>query len=322
MNRTFLVSLFCGCLGITLPAAEPSVRSTAEPISQVVNQAAGELQWSYRGKPLLIYAFAQTQIKPYVRELYTLRGENVLRDAPADHPHHHGLMYAVHVNGINFWEEQSEPGVEKSIRLEPGTPGRNFNGQPEAAFTQWIHWVAFTNRMVVNSTAVALLIEERTLTLTVDERAGEVALVWEAQFELGTNTPQVQLRGANYNGLGLRLPEAFNKVAQFANSEGVAYTGDNTQNVIPARWTSASGMMANQNIMLALFGPNANANDRARFFTMTEPFAYLAVTQGLNQKPLEYRGGDRFRLRYLLTVYSENQSREFIARRAETWSKP
>ena len=42
------------------------------------------------------------QFKPYVRELYSLNGVNLLRDAPADHLHHHGLMYTIRVNDLNF----------------------------------------------------------------------------------------------------------------------------------------------------------------------------------------------------------------------------
>ncbi len=73
--------------------------------------------------------------------------------------------------------------------------------------------------------------------------------------------------------------------------------------------------------MLVSFGRNENANGRAQFFTMTEPFAYLTTTQGLDQRPLEYRRGERFGLRYLLTVFSKHQPLEFIGRRAEAWSK-
>jgi hypothetical protein len=181
--------------------------------------------------------------------------------------------------------------------------------------------VAFTNRDVADSAPVAFLIEHRTLTLTVDEANGEVALVWDASFEVGRHTPKVQLHGANYNGLGLRLPLSFDKVARFANSGNAAYTGNNTQNVIPANWTSASGTIDGKDILLALFGRSENAHSYGKFFTMTEPFAYLAVTQGLDQEPLEYQAGDKFRLRYLLTVYAENKPREFIERRAESWRK-
>ena len=71
----------------------------------------GLLEVRYKGNKLLVYAFATNQYKPYVRELYTLRGENVTRDAPPDHLHHHGLMYAVNINGVNYWEERVTPGI-------------------------------------------------------------------------------------------------------------------------------------------------------------------------------------------------------------------
>lgn len=321
MNRGMLLSLAACLVGASAPAADQLVSPSASPLTEVLNLEKGELHWLYRGRPLLVYAFAATQFKPYVRELYTMRGENVLRDAPADHLHHHGLMYAIRLNGVNFWEERDSPGVERPMGMVSRKVGRGPGGLPEASFTQVIHWLAYTNRDVADSTASAFMIESRTLTLTVDESAGEAALVWDARFEVGKYTPKLQLHGANYNGLGLRLPESFDKAARFANSENAPYTGNNTQNVIPARWTSVSGTMEGKDITLALFGRAENAHGYGRFFTMTEPFAYLAATQGLDQQPLEYSAGDKFQLRYLLTVYPEHKSREFIDRRAVEWSK-
>ena len=89
-----------------------SAAATNPPVTINAKPDRGELEVKYKGGKLLVYAFATNQFKPYVRELYTLRGENVLRDAPPDHLHHHGLMYAVCVNGINFWEERGMPGFQ------------------------------------------------------------------------------------------------------------------------------------------------------------------------------------------------------------------
>lgn len=322
MNRGIALSLLGALLTISFNAIGQTSGVGERALSEVVDVARGELRWLFKGRPLLVYAFANDQFKPYVRELYTLRGENVLRDAPADHLHHHGLMYAIRMNGVNFWEERESPGVEKSINLVSQKVVRGGQGGlPEATFTQLIHWLAFTNRDVVDSAQTAFLIEHRTVTLAVDEANGEVALVWDASFEVGRHTPKLQLEGANYNGLGLRLPQSFDKVGRFENSESASYTGNNTQNVIPARWTSVSGEIEGRHLMLVLFGRTENARGHGKFFTMTEPFAYLSASQGLDTEPLEYRAGDKFRLRYLLTVYAENKSREFIQRRAESWQK-
>src|ERR1017187_6901584 len=112
-------------------AAEP-------PISIDSKVDVGQLVVSYKGRKLLLYAFATNQFKPYVRELYTLRGENVLRDSPPDHQHHHGLMYAVYVNGINFWEEKGTPGFERHIELPLHTARIDAKGVPVASFTESI----------------------------------------------------------------------------------------------------------------------------------------------------------------------------------------
>jgi hypothetical protein len=292
------------------------------PISIDANEDRGELEVRFKGRKLLVYAFATNQFKPYVRELYTLRGENVLRDAPPDHLHHHGMMYAVWVNGINFWEEKSAPGVEKHVDLPLYIARINASGVPVASFTEFIHWLAPTNKASPDSRTAALLIEKRTLTVAIDEKNQEVALCWDSDFQVGPNAGKVTtLCGPNYDGLGLRLPESFNHVAKFQNSAGLPYAGNNTQNVIPAHWTSVSGLMGGHEVMLAMFGHPDNARGDASFFTMLDPFAYLSATQGLDKKPLEYSASDKFSLSYLVTVYSENKPPEFIRQRCALWEK-
>ncbi len=57
-------------------------------------------------------------MKPYVDQLLSPAGVQVLRDSPSDHKHHHGLMYALEVDKVNFWEENSRnSGREKQNSL-------------------------------------------------------------------------------------------------------------------------------------------------------------------------------------------------------------
>jgi hypothetical protein len=88
---------------------------TAGPLIMTTDAEAGRLTILHRDRPVLRYAFAADQWKPYVEELYSMGGRNVTIDSPPDHLHHHGLMYAITVNGINFWEEQTDPGVQKPV---------------------------------------------------------------------------------------------------------------------------------------------------------------------------------------------------------------
>jgi hypothetical protein len=298
-----------------------SAAAANPPISIDSKLDRGELEVRFKGRKILVYAFATNQFKPYVRELYTLRGENVTRDAPPDHLHHHGLMYAVYGNGINFWEEKGTPGFEKHIELLLHAATKDAHGMPVAYFSEIIHWVNPTNNAPADSLAAVLLLERRTLTVTIDEKNQEVALRWESQFQVGPNAGKVTIHGPNYDGLGMRLPESFNHVAKFQNSADLPYTAKDTHDVITARWTSVSGQMDGRDVMLAMFGSPENARGDTAFYTMLDPFAYLSATQGLDKKPLEYSAGDKFTLSYLLTVYSENKSPEFIRQRCERWGK-
>ncbi len=132
-------------------------------LTSVVQPERGFLEWHFKGRKLLTYSFASNQFKPYVRELFTLAGDNVLRDAPADHLHHHGLMYAIRVNGVNFWEEVDQPGHERHVKLLAQSTGRSANGFPQASFTELIHWVPHGER-AQSDTPDPFLIERRTLT--------------------------------------------------------------------------------------------------------------------------------------------------------------
>jgi hypothetical protein len=66
-------------------------------------------------RPLLKYRYGDGPPKPYVLELYSPAGVQILRDSPVDHVHHRGLMYGIFVNGIDFWSEQPNHGKQGSL---------------------------------------------------------------------------------------------------------------------------------------------------------------------------------------------------------------
>ncbi len=305
-----------------IPTAEGGGESPpSSPWTSVVKGEAGLLEWSLNGRKLLAYAFAHSQFKPYVRELHSLAGTNVLRDAPADHLHHHGLMYAIRVNGVNFWEERDQPGHQRHVKMLAQHTGRNAQGLPQASFTELLHWVADGDHTRADTASVALLVERRTLTLTVDESRQEVALAWHAEFDVGDRTNRVTLRGSDYNGLGLRLPAAWDHIARHVNSEGTSPPVPGKPGVVPARWSAVSSTAENGAMQVALFArPGGHAGTNA-FFTMTDPFTYVSVTQSLDKKPLEYHAGDRFSLDYLVLVFPVAQSGARLEERYRTWTK-
>jgi hypothetical protein len=306
--------ILAGWLGVALlPCVVTAAQLSAEATPQTI-----EWTVSHQGRKLLVYSFAPQKFKPYVKELGTLAGDNVLRDAPHDHLHHHALMYAIKVNGINFWEEVPGCGVEKPVQTVAPTFGTDAQGRPQSVIRQTLHWLAPQDAFLPDTTAAALLIEQRTLTLSVDEAAREVALQWKSAFKVGTKTNLVTLIGANYHGLGIRFVQEFDPIARHLNSGGPPDL-KGRQDVSRHQWGSVSFDLPGKPATLVLFGHPGNPRGDAWFFTMRESFAYLSATQNLDQEPLVYRSGQTFELNYLVTVYPELKSAEAINQRAQSW---
>ena len=288
----------------------------AAELCEQVDLGRGVLEWKFGENKVLTYAFASNQFKPYVRELYTWKGENVLRDAPADHLHHHGLMYAVRINNVNFWEEGSEAGYQVATGPLTHRAGTDSRGRPQASLNQLLHWVPSPVTTTAEAEGRALVVERRTLTLTVDEAHQEIALRWHAEFEVGSNP--IKIHGTAYNGLGFRLPESWDHVSRHLNSENTPYSKAQTFDVTPARWAAISQAAAGSKTTVALFGHPRNRGE-TRFFSMLNAFAYLAVTQRLDTAPIEYPRGEKFALDYLVLTYASPPAPAVLEERYARW---
>jgi len=305
----FLIAIW-GTAGMAAAAEDFSF----EPAAQI---SAWKVSWG--GRPVMVYSFGSAQYKPYVKELCAWNGVNILRDAPSDHLHHHALMYAVRVNGINFWEEVPGSGIQRVVKTPPPLARRNAAGQPEAVLTQTIHWVAPADAFLPDTTRAALLIEERTLTVAIDESSREVALQWQSEFTAGTNP--VTLSGANYFGLGMRFRKDFDLLAEHLNAGGKPDLSGGKQDVSRHPWGSVEFATGDLPSMVALYGHPDNARGEPYFFTMKQAFPYLSATQGLDKEPLIYPAGAKFGLKYLVTVYPEIRSPAAITARGKLWVK-
>lgn len=276
---------------------------------------------TYKQQKLLVYALGK--FKPYVKEVAPLGGKNILRDAPFDHLHHHGLMFAIKANGVNFWEEVAGCGSEKPVETSPWTEGKSANGQPQFTLKQTLHWLTPEDVSLPDTAKAAILIEHRTLTLTVNEAQKEVALHWKGEFEVGGKSNQVTLTGANYHGLGMRFAKELDPLAKHLNSGG-APDLNGKQDVSKHKWGSVSFDQPGSPATLVLFGHPSNARGDSWFFTMRTAFAYLSATQNLDKEPLVYRAGEKWQVNYLVTLYPELKTADAIIARGEKWaaSKP
>jgi hypothetical protein len=266
--------------------------------------------------------------KPYVQALATIDGRNILLDAPADHLHHHGLMFAIRANGINFWEET--PGC--GLQFPDGPPRSEllsdspFNPGPAARAVQTLNWIPDTPEARCDPAGNAILIEQRQYTLGLDPAQRATCLHWLSHFSVPESQSRVELHGSSYNGLGMRFLRAMDPSAAFliAPAEPAAKTpiqpdvSGGKQPVTPGRWAAALFDAPEAGATVLLIPAPGNPRAPARFFTMKQPFAYLSATAGLDQRPLTYTSGDTFVFEYLVILFPERKSLEALESHASS----
>jgi hypothetical protein len=285
-------------LGIGTPpgAYAQSPRSQAPEIS-IVGQS---VVMKHGGRQVLEYVFVDSQFKPYVRQLATPEGVNVLRDQVPDHLHHHGLMFGFTVGGTNFWEETAASGRQRHRDIQLHQDG----------FTELIDWRGAGDGAV-------LLIEDRRIALDVAADAPTV-LSWTARFNLPPGTSQITLSGPAYNGLGARFLTSMDRDGAFLCLAGRAkLTHRDEQRLVQGPWCAYTAAVNGKPVTMAMFHHPDNVRP-ATWFTMTRPFAYLSATLGL-PKPLTVRGNQPLLLRYGVALWDGRIGAETIGALFQGW---
>ncbi|MFH1923678.1 MAG: DUF6807 family protein, partial [Planctomycetota bacterium] len=196
-------------LGVTLLAGNPSAFGE-EPLQITSDQAVVAVKLG--DQPVLEYQYVGKPKKPYAKEWFSPQAVNVLRDAPHDHLHHHGLMFAVAVDGVDFWSENEKCGQEKHVRLTD-VESYSRHGLSWCTFTQHVDWLGPDGE-------TRLLEEERTIDSCRLPDAGATLLIWQSRFNVPPGKPSVTLSGSTYFGLGMRFVQSMDKGGRFQNADG------------------------------------------------------------------------------------------------------
>ncbi len=261
---------------------------------------------SSKGRPVFVYRYGGDLYKPYVQELYTLGGVNVLRDAPHDHLHHHALMYAMKVNGVNFWEEQNEPGREVHQAFSGVQPFEGW-GVHAASFTETVHWQQPDGK-------ANLLLEERVIGVRKDHADYPTRIVWNSTFRLPEGAESAELGGNHYHGLGLRFLVSMDKTGSFlygSEETGEQVRGD--EYLTPGPWCAFAAEADGKPVTVLALAHAANSRPTL-WFTMKTPFSYIAATVNLWKEPVILNPEEEFKLTYFIVVWDGHKSREEIVR--------
>lgn len=244
-------------------------------------------------RPLIRYQFAQNPAKPYVAELCSPAGVNLLRDSPIDHKHHHGLMFAVAVDGVDFWAESEGCGQQRH-RGGQQPQLLTHEGQDWVVGTQQLDWVGPGAQKV-------LVHETRTIAVGLVAEAKATVLVWVSRLELPPGKDSATLSGSPYFGLGMRFVQSMDTGGAFQNADGK--TGVQGTNNARSAWCAYTAQAGGKPVTVAMFDSPKNPRHPATWFTMDQPFAYMSATLGLSQQPLKLQSGERLVLGYAVAVW-------------------
>jgi Methane oxygenase PmoA len=239
-----------------------------------------------RGQPRLEYQAAANPLKPYVAQLRTPGGVPVLRDSPADHVHHHALMFALSVEGVTFWEEKADAGRQVPRELK----------RERDRLSQVLDWTTPDGKVVLR--------EERSLRLHETPARAATLLTWRSRLRAPAGRASVTLTGSHYYGLGARFVVGMDQGGVFANSAGAA--GDvvrGTERLTYAAWCAYTAEVEGKPVTFALFDHPANLRHPSRMFTMAAKFAYLAATLNLWKEPYTLEAANPLDLRYGVAVW-------------------
>ena len=264
-------------------------------------------------KPLFVYRYKDVPFKPYVQQLLLPGGFNVLRDNVPDHLHHHGLMYAVAVDGVDFWAETPNCGrqVHKSMELLPANKG---DARQSAGFSEQIEWR--------NPEGAVLLNEQRNVCAhqVAEEGPPFSFLTWESRLSVPAGKDSVELTGSHYFGLGMRFVQSMDAIGTFVNASGnpgEIVRGEERN--VSAAWCAYTAAPDGRPVTVAAFGHPDNVRGSTVWFTMAKGFAYMSATLNLHKEPLKIAADKPLVLRYAVALWDGSIEKPQIDKLYQAW---
>lgn len=267
-------------------------------------------------------------MKPYVKELFSPSGVQLLLDSPPDHVHHHGLMFAVGAGDTEYFGKKPARGTPAGD-LGRQIPNPKGTKTDSSSIEQAIDWT--------QADGTRQLFERRTVRVHPRTAGGPNVLTWETQLEAVEGVGPVKLWGRHYFGLGLRPVADLNETARFSVPAGAppahkVVFGELRES---AAWCAFTGQVGGKPITVAIWDDPRN-RPRAIWYSMVKPMTYLGATIGLPDRvhrdakqktiklgpmenPLTLEPGKSLTLRYGVAVFDGNVGAEAIDQARTAW---
>jgi len=289
-----------------------SVAASAAAAELRINRDGNSVSIFDNGKPVLRYHYADVAKKPYVDQLFTPAGVQILRDSPDDHKHHHALMYALAVDGVNFWEEhEANSGCEVHKKLLE-VKATTINALGDAKFVEDLEWVGPKSEKPV-------LLERRAIDVLQSAHQDATLVRWCCCLQTPPGKDSAIVTGHHYYGLGMRFLVSMDKDGRFFNADDLPGENINGQRLTPVKWCAYTAKADGKPVTVALFDHPSNLRYPAKMFSMTAPFAYLSATLNAWKEPITLKAGQPLNLCYGVALWDGEVDKATVEKMYQRW---
>ena len=312
----FLASLFLGAQAFS-QSPKVEFKQSDDENGRIIRCVVDEKPlFTYRDSPANFEDLKANEYKTYISELYTPDGRNILRDSPADHVHHHALMFAIAADGVNFWEEygKDKAGVQFAPTFSGNTPQRPQNAPP--VLWKRVQWFAPGQKLILN--------ERRIIRPILDKELGATLITWRTGLSVPQDKESVQLSGSHYYGLGMRFDQTMDKNGTFFCDAGSKIAEDNVrgdEKKTPCKWMAYTAELHGKPVTVAVFDSPDNPRPMSAF-TMGEAdqsFAYISATVDLEKEPITLEKDKPISFEYGVATWEGKQSVDAVQKAYERW---
>ncbi len=245
-----------------------------------IDETSNTVTVTHEGTQLLGYRTESPASKPHVDVLGLaprgddLDGHNLVLAAPHDHPWHLGLFFCQKlVDGINCWESELHAAEGRTHGYARSGSTRTADHGNTVTLSQEASWHS--------SEGEQLLDDERTLRIRAPNDSGYL-LAWEQQLTaLGSarHLSSETIHG-HYSGFSIRLQR------ELTDGNVRVSTADNPapENGPRGHWCDYSGKVDGRYGETEPYwaGVTMIATEQCRWFTMTEPYGFVAANPTWN----------------------------------------
>lgn len=245
--------------------------------------------------------------RPFVHPLHTPSGLCLTRNAPEDHPWHHGLWFTIKfVNDENFWEEVPPYGVLRhTTEPEVSSDGLTFEGE--------LHWIR------PDRTTVVIRERRRLAHVPIDDHAyaidfsTELLALADVRFD---RTPFTTWGG--YGGL------SFRGAGEWSDTRLMLDDGSERERVLgeTSRWCDLSSEAGG----VAFLDHPGNANHPVPWYASTRAATYgdegwsnFLNAAFLWNGALTVASGELLRLAYRVVVHDGKWNAERVQSAYDEW---